>query len=83
MTVVKCYRIRGYYTIAKYKFKYRFEKEVRDITPEYAIQKLKQLISSRKVNPHCIKIEEVYEVVNSNAIKDRIIKAFEENDIKM
>ena len=83
MTSVKCYRIRGYYTLAKNRFKYRFEKDIREISPEAAINKLKQSISCRNVIPNCIKIENIYEVLNPELINDRVVKAFEENDVKL
>lgn len=80
---VSNYRVRGYYRIDKTVFKYPFEKEVRALSPEKAVESVKHLISTQSVNPRRIFIKGVYEITDPDFIKDRVIKAFEDNEVHL
>ena len=73
MSEVKVYKVIG--RITKPNFKTKFEKEVRAIKPEHAIEEVYKLIGSKhRVKRAHIKIEKV-EVVNPEDIKDPVIRA--------
>ncbi|MBD3187242.1 hypothetical protein GF325_10465 [Candidatus Bathyarchaeota archaeon] len=82
MVTVKTYLISGFYNVQKNKFKYLFEKEIRALTPEMAVEKLKLDIASRSVNPNRIRIQEVAEITDPNLIKDRVTRTYTEEKIK-
>ena len=83
MVKVTNYKVRGYYKINKTVFKYPFEKEVRATSPDRAVEKVKHFISTQSVNPRRIFIENIYEITDPNYIKDRVVKAFEDNEIHL
>ena len=81
--VVKNYRIRGYYRVTKTTFKFTFEKEVRALNPEDAVENVKQFISSRNVNPRRITITEIYEIQDPEMLNDRVVKYFATEDLSL
>ncbi|MFX0103305.1 MAG: hypothetical protein ACFFCS_27340 [Candidatus Hodarchaeota archaeon] len=83
MVKVSNYKVRGYYKIDKTVFKYPFEKEVRAISPDKAVEKVKQYISTQNVDPRRIFIQSIHEITDPKFIKDRVIKAFEDNEIRL
>ncbi|MHA1369863.1 MAG: hypothetical protein ACTSWN_03340 [Promethearchaeota archaeon] len=81
--VVRNYRICGYYKGRNSVYKNYFEKEVREITVDAAIEKVKRLISSKNVHPRRIVITRAYEVVDPKFLKDRVVRTFAEENLKL
>ncbi|MHA1681717.1 MAG: hypothetical protein ACTSUE_11965 [Promethearchaeota archaeon] len=81
-TKVSNFRIKGHYKIQKGRFVFPFEKEIRAVSAENAVEKVKQFIACRNVNINRIKIEKIFRIDASN-INNRVVKAFAEENIKI
>jgi len=62
MSEVKVYRVKG--RITKPNFQTRFQKEIRAVKPEHAVEEVYKLLGSRhRVKRFYIKVEDVEEVI--------------------
>ena len=80
---VKTFRVNGYYKTRYGVYNNRFEKEIRGINPEDVVKAVIQLISTRKVSPYRIHIEKIEEITNPEDIKDRVVKSFVTENIRV
>ena len=80
---VQTYRIKGHYKNNRSVFKNAFDKEVRGLTPDDAVDSLRQLISSKNVHPNRIFIESVHRIDDPDQIKDRVIRTFASESLKV
>ena len=81
--VARTYRIKGYYYSNKAYNKQPFEKEMRAVSPDDAVKVLKQQIVSRAVNSRRIHIESIVEITSPEFIKDRVVKTFATDKLKV
>jgi len=73
MTEVKVYRVTG--RITKPNLRTSFQKEVRALKPEDAIEEVYKILGSKhKVKRFHIRIEGIEEIKNPKEIKDPIIR---------
>jgi len=73
MSEVKVYRITG--RIRKPNLKTNFQKEVRALKPEDAVEEVYKILGSKhKVKRFHIKIEQIEELKNPEDIKDPIVR---------
>ncbi len=73
MSEVKVFRVIG--KILKPNLKTNFQKEVRALKPEHAIEEVYRLLGSKhRVKRYHIRIERVEEIKDPEDIKDPIIK---------
>jgi ribosomal protein L20A (L18A) len=80
---VKTYRVKGYYYSNKAYNKQLFETEMRAVGPDDAVKVLKQQIVSRAVNSRRIHIESIVEITSPEFIKDRVVKTFATEKLKV
>ncbi|NMC04994.1 MAG: hypothetical protein GYA24_07280 [Candidatus Lokiarchaeota archaeon] len=79
---VSTYRVAGFYRTRYGVNKNKFEKEIRAISKDDAVNSVKRLISSQKVKLPRIVIEKVEEIKNPDEIKSRVVKAFATEKIR-
>jgi ribosomal protein L20A (L18A) len=81
--IVKTYRVNGYYKTRYGVNKNYFEKEIRAISAIDAQKQMTQVISTRKVTPFRIVISKIEEIANPEEIKDRVVRTFATENIRI
>lgn len=81
--IVKNYRVNGYYKTRFGVNNNYFEKEVRAINGKEAEKQVIQVISTRKVTPFRVFIQKIEEITNPEEIKDRVVRSFATENIRI
>lgn len=81
--IVHTFRVRGQYRNKTTIFKNTFEKEVRAVSADDAVATVKRLIGSRNVNSNCIHIAQVLRIDNPEHVRDRVVRTFASESMKI